>query len=275
MPVSSSTAVPLACALGLAVAWSGSASRADASADALDIDRYELTFSEDFATLDVSAWGEPRSRWIAHTPWNGDFGDARFADPEPGFPFTTEDGLLRIEARRGEDGVWRSGLLSSIDREGRGFAQDGGYFEARMKVPPGPGVWPAFWLVGTDREGYTAEIDVVEHYGHMPDRYTSARHVWRRGEGAKHDSAHHRTVLESGELADGFHTFGVEVLDDELVYYLDRRVVWRTPKPDEFDGQAFHPLVNLALGPGWPIDETPNPSHLYVDYVRAWRAVDD
>ena len=243
--------------------------------DTLDIARYERTFTEDFDELDVSAWGEPRSRWMAHTPWNGDFGDARFADPEPGFPFTVEDGVLRIEARRGQDGVWRSGLLSSIDREGRGFAQKEGYFEARMKMPPGAGVWPAFWLVGTDRSGDNAEIDVVEYYGHAPDRYMSARHVWRHDQGGSNDSENHQTSLDSGRLADGFRTFGVEVLDDELVYYLDRRVVWRTPKPDEFDGQAFHPLVNLALGSGWPIDETPSPSYLHVDYVHAWRAIDD
>ncbi len=246
------------------------------AADTLDLTGFERTFTEDFdEPLSVSPWGEWPSRWIAHTPWNGDFGDARFADPEPGFPFTVEHGVLRIEARRDEDGKWHSGLLAAVDRRGDGFAQDGGYFEARMKVPRGAGTWPAFWLIGTDREKLTAEIDVVEHYGHWPDRYTSARHVWRRGEGEENDSDHSRTHLERGELADEFHTFGVQILDDELVYYLDRRVVWRTPKPEEFDGQEFYPLVNLALGAGWPIDETPDPSYLYVDHVHVWQAPDE
>src|SRR5713226_8428164 len=88
----------------------------------LDLSDYRLTFDENFETLDVSAWG-PGTRWIAHTPWNGDFGDAQFVAPSPGFPFTIENGMLRIEARRGADGKWRSGLLASNDPKGNGFSQ--------------------------------------------------------------------------------------------------------------------------------------------------------
>ena len=82
-----------------------------------------MTFEENFDKLDVSAWGENGSRWIAHTPWNGDFGDARFTDPTEGFPFTVEEGILRIEARKGPDGNWRSGLLASTNAKGQGFSQ--------------------------------------------------------------------------------------------------------------------------------------------------------
>src|SRR5258707_7856641 len=94
----------------------------------LDLSTYTLTFDENFDTLDVSPWG-PGTRWIAHTPWNGDFGDAGFVNPRPGFPFTIADGVLRIEARRGTDGKWRSGLLASTDPNGNGFKQRYGYFE--------------------------------------------------------------------------------------------------------------------------------------------------
>lgn len=59
--------------------------RAD-TGDELNLSDLIQTFSEDFDALDVSAWG-PGTRWIAHTPWNGDFGSAAFADPKPGFPF--------------------------------------------------------------------------------------------------------------------------------------------------------------------------------------------
>ena len=66
----------------------------------LSLKGFRVTFSEEFdKPLDVSPWG-PGTRWIAHTPWCGDFGDARFADPVEGFPFTIENGILRIEARR-------------------------------------------------------------------------------------------------------------------------------------------------------------------------------
>jgi hypothetical protein len=52
----------------------------------IDLSHYRLTFAEDFNDLSVSPWGDGHSRWIAHTPWAGDFGDAAFTDPEPGFP---------------------------------------------------------------------------------------------------------------------------------------------------------------------------------------------
>ena len=101
--------------------WFFASSRGqDDASKKLDLSNYQLSFNEDFDKLDVSAWG-PGTRWIAHTPWNGDFGDARFADPAPGFPFVVENGVLRIEARREADGKWRSGLLSSADPKGAGF----------------------------------------------------------------------------------------------------------------------------------------------------------
>src|SRR5262249_27597609 len=136
----------------------------------LDISQYKEAFSDTFREpLDVTPWGP--SKWIAHTPWNGDFGDARFTDPRDNFPFTTGTGGLKITARKRPDGKWEAGLLSTLDRKGGGFAQAGGYFEARMKMPAGPGVWPAFWLVGSGDGDYNAEIDIAEYYGQFPDTY--------------------------------------------------------------------------------------------------------
>ena len=97
---------------------------------ALDLCAFRPIFLEDFNSLSVSGDPEDRQRWFAHTPWGGDFGDAAFADPEPAFPFSLRDGILRIEARKGADDKWRSGLLASAYADGTGFAQRYGYFEA-------------------------------------------------------------------------------------------------------------------------------------------------
>ena len=113
-----------------------------ASAETLDLSRFVVTFEDDFKYLDVSAQG-PDTRWIAHTPWNGDFGDAAFDDPGPLGPFTASRDGLAITARKEADGRWHSGLLSSMDKDGpgqHGFAQRYGYFEIRTKLPDGPGV---------------------------------------------------------------------------------------------------------------------------------------
>jgi hypothetical protein len=148
---------------------------------ALDLCAFRPIFLEDFNSLSVSGHPEDRQRWFAHTPWGGDFGDAAFADPEPAFPFTLRDGILRIEARKGADDKWRSGLLASAHPDGTGFAQRYGYFEARAKLPEGPGVWPGFWLNAnqprTDKDP-GVEIDVLEYYGQFPEGFHSSVHIW-------------------------------------------------------------------------------------------------
>ena len=149
-------------------------------APSLELDSYTLTFDEQFNDLSVSSRG-PGTRWIAHTPGNTDFGDARFADPVGDVPFKIEKGILRIEAAK-EDGKWRGAMLASVDPQGRGFAQRLGYFEMRARFPASPGMWPAFWLLGqpsvTDRTRTNVEIDVVEHYGVMPNGIFSTLHLW-------------------------------------------------------------------------------------------------
>jgi beta-glucanase (GH16 family) len=241
---------------------------AEGAAEMLDLSGYRMTFSEEFNDLDVSAWG-PGTRWIAHTPWNGDFGDARFADPEPGFPFTIQDGVLRIEARRGEDGKWRSGLLASTDPKGAGFTQQYGYFEMRAKLPPGSGLWGAFWLIANREADSSAEIDIIEHYGVGPAQYESVVHVWpKEGRGRKHSELIRHDIPE-GSLYDRFNTFGAMVDRDWITFYFNRRAMGRVATPPEHHHPMF-PLVNLALGGGWPIDKTPSPSFMYVDYIRVW-----
>jgi beta-glucanase (GH16 family) len=234
----------------------------------LDIAAYRETFSETFRQpLDVTAWGP--SKWIAHTPWHGDFGDARFCDPRSGFPFVTGPNGLTITARKAANGKWESGLLSSTDGRGNGFAQAGGYFEARMKMPAGPGVWPAFWLVADADPTYKAEVDIVEYYGHATDRYEVNLHLWPKSKDGKAQGQAATIPVQTDALTSGFHTYAAELLEGEIVFYLDRREVKRMPTSPAMS-RPMAILVNLALGSGWPIDQTPDPSVLAVDYVKAF-----
>ncbi len=234
----------------------------------LKLDGYRVTFDEDFTgKLDVSAWG-PGTRWIAHTPFAADFGDAKFTDPGADFPFTVENGILRIEARK-VDGHWQSGLLASVDRQGNGFAQKFGYFEMRAKLPKGPGVWPAFWLMGqrgvVDKSIINIEIDVLEQYGARPNALASTVHYWGPN---NYHRAEGRTFIIPG-MTDDFHRYGVLIEEDFTTFYFDGIELFRRKTPPEAKVPVY-PLVNLALGSGWPIEQTPNPSILEVDYVRVW-----
>jgi beta-glucanase (GH16 family) len=264
-----STACAILTVLGLFFVGAVAGRFEKSGSEVLDLSSYALSFSEEFDSLDVSAWG-PGTRWIAHTPWNGDFGAAQFANPEPGFPFVIENGILRIEARRGTDGKWRSGLLSSADQKGAGFLQQFGYFEMRAKLPAGPGLWPAFWLIANKDKDSSAEIDILEQYGQFPGDFESVIHVWRRAPGAENYQATLRHKVTPGLLSADFHLFGASVESDWIIIYLDRVEIARTPTPPEHHRPMFV-LLNLALGGGWPIEQTPSPSFMYVDYVRAYK----
>ena len=238
---------------------------AQAAGPALDLRGYHISFDEAFDRLDATPRGP--SRWTTHTWWNGDFGEAQFSDPGPGGPFTVRDGVLSITARRDPDGHWRSGLIASIDPSGRGFAQKYGYFEIRAKLPKGRGVWPAFWLGETGGKETSVEIDVFEFYGHAPNAFGSSVHLWR-----KHGESPSRTqvtYVEPGSLNDQFHTYGVLVSPKTITIYLDRRAVQVFTTPPELH-DSFGVLADLALGGGWPIDRTPDPSVMQIDYIRVY-----
>lgn len=234
----------------------------------LDLEGYKITFQDEFdGFLDVSALG-PGTKWIAHTPYGGDFGDSKFADPEDQFPFSVANGILQIEARK--KGVkWESGLLCSVDKNGNGFAQQYGYFEMRAKFPEGPGTWPAFWLLALqklkDRSKMGFEVDIVEQYGREPDILHSVLHWWYPDK--KHFSYGNQFVVE--DMSKDFHIYGFLWDEMEMIWYFDGVELWRQPTPQE-SKTPMYVLIDLALGPGWPIDKTPNPSKMLIDYVRVY-----
>lgn len=254
----------------LAIVWSAAVparSGAADSGDEIDPDKMTMTFSDEFDTLDVSAWG-PGTRWIAHTPWSGDFGGARFADPGKNSPFSIVDGVLRIEAKRDKSGKWQSGLLASVDPKGVGFAQQYGYFEIRARLPEGQGLWSAFWLIGKDRSKATAEIDVLEYYGDKPAAYSSVVHVWHRD--GRHYSQGKRITAFLGDEPSDFHTYGVKVDPEFIRIYYDRKLVWKTETQPEHR-QPMYVLINLALVDKPSKEFAPDPSRMYVDYVRSYK----
>lgn len=240
----------------------------------LDLCEYALAFADEFDDLAIAPRKlDGKARWTAHTPWNGDFGDAAFADPRPDWPFTVKNGILRITAHRDDTGKWRSGLIAAADASGAGHGLQYGYFEARMKFPPGPGTWPAFWLMSLQpaRQTPKIEIDVVEYYGHMTGTYFATAHVWYGGNDehlTRHDGK--KLSVPQGSLTSSFHRYGVRVDPQFITYFLDGKAMWRQPTPKEHKARLY-PLVNLALGSGYPTNQTPDPSTLEVDYVRLYR----
>ena len=123
-----------------------------------------------------AGWPTPRTSATSATPSSP---TPRRISPSP--PRTA---ILSIEVRKNADGKWQGGLLASVDPQGNGFSQTYGYFEMRGKLPKGTGTWPAFWLLsvnGIDRKNrppITVELDVLEQYGHWPNKLCITTHLW-------------------------------------------------------------------------------------------------
>jgi hypothetical protein len=240
------------------------------AATVLDLSGYALTFDESFLKLNVSAIG-PGTRWIAHTPWHGDFGDAVFDNPGPDGPFLSGVDGLSIVAHKDKAGHWHSGLLCSMDSDGpgqHGFAQRYGYFEMKAKLPSGSGTWPAFWLIGVNKSKTAAEIDVVEYYGGFDRYFHSVEHVWEYGNDRLH--LNHLTQVPPGLLSRQFNTYGVLIGPDQTSFYFNRALIWSTPTPPEYQ-QPMYMLVNLAIGGGWPENTLLSPEIMQVKYIRVFQ----
>ena len=162
------------------------------------------------------------------------------------------------------------------------FAQTYGRFEARLRLPRGQGLWPAFWLLGENigSAGWPAcgEIDVMENIGREPSVVHGTVHgpgySGAAGVGAPYE-------LPKGQrFADRFHVFALEWEPRELRWYVDGRLYHTlTPeklpagKPWVFD-HPFFILLNVAVGGNWPGEPdqtTVFPQTLAVDYVRVYR----
>jgi beta-glucanase (GH16 family) len=177
---------------------------------------------------------------------------------------TVRDGMLTITASRTPDG-WVSQLLDTKTT----WTQTYGRFEARMKIPRGSGLWPAFWSYRVD--GGEAEIDMME---------VCANPLGANG--GNDVSLLHNTVRWADGQGDGetrgvdlsldFHVYGVDWRQDHVAFLLDGREVWRFTEWTNIPDGPMPLIVNLAVGGSWcgPSDaSTPDGATLLVDWVRA------
>lgn len=162
---------------------------------------------------------------------------------------------------------YRSGRITSLN----GFSQAYGYFETRMLFPPGQGFWPAFWLLPTS--GFNWEIDVMEAVGKDPHGVYMNFHAWATG---SHEGTQYRTPTP---LSGGWHTYGLDWQPGKLTWYVDGVERFRTTQfNDRIPSTPGYILLNLAVGGAWPGDpdaSTVIPNQMLVDYVRAWKRVND
>ena len=192
--------------------------------------------------------------------------------------FLDGKGHLVIRALRISDGKYTSARLKT---EGK-FSTQYGRIEARVKLPRGQGIWPAFWMLGEDipKVGWPAsgEIDIMEVIGKDPSTAYGSLH----GPGYNGDKGYRGEYRLPGDVkfADAYHTFAIEWEPNVVRFMVDDEVyATQTPKrlpPGEkwvFD-KPFFIILNCAVGgdwPGSPDATTPLPAEMLVDYVRVYK----
>jgi len=156
-----------------------------------------------------------------------------------------------------------------------------GRVEARIRVPRGQGIWPAFWMLGGDIDGVgwprCGEIDVMENIGREPAVVHGTLHGPGYSGGSSIGGA---DTLPAASFADDYHVFAVEWKAGEIRWLVDeseyRRLTPASLPPGStwvFD-HPFFMLLNVAVGGGWPGDpdaSTVFPQQMLVDYVRVYR----
>ncbi|OGV37144.1 MAG: hypothetical protein A2X48_04855 [Lentisphaerae bacterium GWF2_49_21] len=175
-----------------------------------------------------------------------------------------------------------------------------GYYESRLKVPGGLGVWPAFWLNSdSDANGKTSwppEIDILEFVNNGKDDRPDMVHMtaqvknkkgepnpWGGEELFRDPDFKKRNYYAPFKFPDDFHVFGLLWdTDDTVTWFVDGKklftVSYKWVYANGKDAPNAHVLLNLSIGGQWAgrygVDDKAFPQALDVDYVRVYQKPD-
>lgn len=241
-----------------------------------------LSWSDEFSGPDGSA--PDGSRWVYDLGGGGWGNNELQTYTDRRENVFVRNAMLVIRARReafkGKDGIAReytSGRLKTLGT----FSQAYGRFEARIKLPRGQGIWPAFWMLGENiaTAGWPAcgEIDIMENIGREPNLVHGTIHgpgyAGADGIGAPY------TKPGGGAFADDFHVFALEWEPQALRWYVDG-VLYQTLTPARLPqgtrwvyDHPFFLLLNVAVGGNWPGNPdagTTFPQEMVIDWVHIY-----
>jgi beta-glucanase (GH16 family) len=245
--------------------------------------KWALVWSDEFNGPDGSAVDS--SKWVSEVGghgWGNDELEYYTARPQNAFQ---HDGTLVIkvldEKYAGSDGVSRNYTSARLKTQGK-FSQAYGRFEARIKIPRGQGIWPAFWMLGDDIEKVQwptcGEIDIMENIGKEPALVHGTIHGPGYSGAAGVGSPF--ALPTNQPFADDFHIYAVEWEPQAIRFYVDDHLYATRTPADLPKGtkwvydHAFFLLLNVAVGGGWPGSPdatTMFPQTMLVDFVRVYK----
>lgn len=245
---------------GFVLSWSDDFSGADGSTPDLTKWTYDLG---------GGGWGNQELETYTSRPQNAQIQGGNLVITAQQETFAGADGITRN---------YTSARLKSLDL----FKQAYGRFEARIKIPKGQGIWPAFWMLGNDigTMGWPkcGEIDVMENIGREPNMNHGSLH----GPSTTAPTADLTSTisLPAGQAyGDEFHIYAIEWEPGTVRFYVDSnnyatftQAQWPAGGQWVFD-KPFFILLNVAVGGSWPGSPdatTQFPQQMLVDYVRVY-----
>ncbi|MFD7713074.1 family 16 glycosylhydrolase [Streptomyces sp. NPDC059786] len=253
------------------------------STDRADAATTALTWSDEFNGAAGSA--PDSSKWTLETGGSGNGNhELQYYRNSRDNAALDGNGNLVITARKNTDSglqCWNGAACqytSARLNTAKTFTQAYGHFEARIKVPRGQGMWPAFWMLGDDlgTAGWpnSGEIDIMENVGYEPGTVHGTIHGPGYSGGSGIGAA--RTLANGASFADAFHVFAVDWSPEAITWSVDG-TAYQTRTPADAGGNKWvfdHPfflILNLAVGgdwPGSPNADTSFPQTMTIDYVR-------
>lgn len=236
-------------------------------------DNYELVWSDEFNgnSLDTNTWNYE----IGTGSWGWGNNEQQYYTDRN---IKVSNGTMKITAKREDYGGRKYTSSRITTKNKKNFKY--GKIEARIKMPKFKGVWPAFWMLGANQDSVgwpkCGEIDIVEAINDENLVYGTLH--WFHDPGNNNaDSGSSVAVADRTE----YHVYGVEWTADKLRWYVDGKV-YRTMdvSNDSFSEvrKEYFVIFNMAIGGQWPgydIDETAFPATMEVDWVRAYKKVEE
>jgi len=241
---------------------------------------WELVWSDEFNSDAINL-----NNWIFQVLEAGRFNDEWQRYTNSSKNAYIDDGSLVIKAIHESDfhgmDQYTSARLHTANKQAWKY----GKIAARIKLPQGNGIWPAFWMLGSnisENGGDTpwprsGEIDVMEFYGSKNDSVIEANIHYADESGSHAMMGAVSYKLEEGKFADSFHIFELEWNAKSMTWFVDGQQFASTSitaeELSEFHKEFFI-LLNLAVGgthAGRPDTTTVFPQHMYIDWVRVYK----
>lgn len=237
---------------------------------------WELTWSDDFTG---AAGSSPSAAKWAFDVGAGGWGNSELQYYTNRTKNVSLDGKGSLMITAYQENMGGVGFTSGRIKTKGLFSQAYGRFEARIKTTFGPGIWPAFWMLGANIDDtpwpQCGEIDIMEQRG----QETSVTHGSVHGPGYSGAGAITKPYgLTNGRFDTDYHIYAVEWGEGYIDYFVDDYLYQRIT-PENVTGQwvydhPFYILLNVAVGGnfvGFPTSGTPFPQTMYVDFVKVYK----